>query len=364
MSNGKYTRAVIGANYGDEGKGLITDYLCRTEGADVVVRFNGGAQAGHTVVAPGGHRHVFSHFGSGTLAGVPTMLSQFFVINPMLYVKERSELKNTLTAMGRAMPLVYASPDCRVTTYADMLINQQMELQRGANRHGSCGVGFNETLKRNGVAPLSMRDLWHYALTNDSQPIERCVETVMSSWARHRIGRTIRREDLMGEYLAACRLLAQEVKYARIEQFRDPIFEGAQGLLLDRDNRRDFPHLTNSKTGLHNVRKLWGDRIIIPYYVSRTYLTRHGAGPLPGEDPYMHFEDDTNHAGPWQGPLRFAPLDELLLIRIFNDAGVVFNLVLTHCDQVPPSETATLYVYGPKATDVMTERREDGEAVA
>lgn len=50
-------RVVIGANFGDEGKGLVTDYLCASEGAGMVVRFNGGAQAGHTVVTPDGRRH-------------------------------------------------------------------------------------------------------------------------------------------------------------------------------------------------------------------------------------------------------------------------------------------------------------------
>lgn len=54
---------VIGANYGDEGKGLITDYLAALDHSNtLVVRFNGGAQAGHTVQTPSGLRHVFSHF--------------------------------------------------------------------------------------------------------------------------------------------------------------------------------------------------------------------------------------------------------------------------------------------------------------
>ena len=84
-------RIVIGANFGDEGKGLVTDYLC-SQGAGVVVRFNGGAQAGHTVVTPEGERHVFRHFGSGTFLGVPTFLSQFFVCNPILFFEERKQL--------------------------------------------------------------------------------------------------------------------------------------------------------------------------------------------------------------------------------------------------------------------------------
>src|SRR6266850_5209509 len=97
-------RVVIGANFGDEGKGLITDYLC-SKGAGIVIRFNGGANAGHTVVTPEGERHVFRHVGSGTFLGVPTFLSQFFVCNPIAFFKERAEL----LAMG-CDPVLYAHP--------------------------------------------------------------------------------------------------------------------------------------------------------------------------------------------------------------------------------------------------------------
>jgi len=65
--------AVIGANFGDEGKGLMTDVLAsRAPSRTLVVRANGGAQAGHTVVTPEGRRHVFGHVGSGALCGAPT----------------------------------------------------------------------------------------------------------------------------------------------------------------------------------------------------------------------------------------------------------------------------------------------------
>ena len=103
--------AVIGANYGDEGKGLITDYLCRQVENPLVIRFNGGAQAGHTVESPEGVRHIFSHFGSGTLAGAPTYLSKHFVVNPILFNREY----DVLVEKG-IVPKVYVHPDCLVTT--------------------------------------------------------------------------------------------------------------------------------------------------------------------------------------------------------------------------------------------------------
>ena len=86
--------AVIGSGFGDEGKGLMTDYHSSQHDDAVVIRSNGGAQAGHTVTLPTGERHVFSHFGSGSLNGTPTFLSSYFVSNPMLFVKEYTNFVN------------------------------------------------------------------------------------------------------------------------------------------------------------------------------------------------------------------------------------------------------------------------------
>lgn len=76
----KQIKVVIGANFGDEGKGLMTDYFCNKLSADgsvLNIRHNGGAQAGHTVVTPDDKRHVFSHFGAGSFnSHVATYLSE------------------------------------------------------------------------------------------------------------------------------------------------------------------------------------------------------------------------------------------------------------------------------------------------
>src|SRR5687768_6543349 len=136
---------IIGALFGDEGKGLLTDYHAARFGSDVIVaRFNGGAQAGHTVVLPDGRRHIFSHFGSGTLTGAATFLSRYFVSNPLLFLREAAELE----AIGIASPVIFADERAPVTTPYDMLINQWAETARGSAKHGSCGVGFGETVER------------------------------------------------------------------------------------------------------------------------------------------------------------------------------------------------------------------------
>lgn len=342
-------RAVIGASFGDEGKGLITDYLCATQGAGMVVRFNGGAQAGHTVVTPDRQRHVFKHFGSGTFCGVPTFLSQFFTVNPILFFHELAELRR----LGLA-PVVYAHPTCMVTTFADMLINQRLETARGAGRHGSVGVGISETWERNQVPELAitMADLW-----NGVQLRPR-LGAICGRYAEFRTGAAIADSEAMIEaFVQACEQFAAVVQPLGIGQCREPVFEGAQGLLLDQDRREFFPHVTRSNTGLKNVRALCFDaglELGDVYYVSRTYVTRHGAGPLPGEDPAMSFADDTNRPNEFQGTLRFAPLDPTALLkRCAEDfGGPGFRVALTHCDQRPPPLNADLYAYGPRRIDV------------
>ncbi len=140
----KTARVVIGAQFGDEGKGRVTDHYAAEVGGDgIVIRFNGGAQAGHTVVTPDGLRHVFSHVGSGAFAGAATFLSRFFVSNPILFLKEMA----ILAAKGVELR-IYVDPHGPVTTPYDMMINQIVERERGGNRHGSCGVGFGETIER------------------------------------------------------------------------------------------------------------------------------------------------------------------------------------------------------------------------
>jgi len=347
-------RVVIGASFGDEGKGLVTDWLC-SQGAGMVVRFSGGAQAGHTVVTPEGERHIFRHVGSGTFCEVPTFLSQFFVCNPILFMQERDQL----FALG-FHPVVYAHPDCLVTTFMDMLINQARETRRGAKRHGSCGIGFHETIVRSNVPELkiTMADLWNGGKNLESQLAEIC-----GKYAKFRCGESFDQPKATAAFIECCNHFAQCVNPLGIGQCKDPVFEGSQGLLLDQDNKEFFPHVTHSNTGMKNVELLCAQAGITQkeaYYVSRTYLTRHGAGPLPGEDAAMSFDDDTNKSNAFQGSLRFAPLDAgKLRARCAKDAGSnPYKLVLTHCDQSDAPCEADLYFDGPRRDCVSTSKRE------
>lgn len=81
----KDIKIVIGANFGDEGKGKLTDYYTKNADNCIVVCSNGGAQRGHTVLKSDGTRHVFHHFGSGTLNGADTYLPEDFILNPLVF---------------------------------------------------------------------------------------------------------------------------------------------------------------------------------------------------------------------------------------------------------------------------------------
>lgn len=353
-------RVVIGANYGDEGKGLITDYLC-SQGAGIVVRFNGGAQAGHTVVFDG-MRHVFHHFGSGTLRGVPTYLSNFFICNPILHAQEYTQLLSLWE--GGEVPTLYAHPECNVTTFVDMIINQYKHTR---NKHGSCGVGINETVNRSqiGHLKLTMGDLWNGV---DLVPL---LNELCHKYCLFRTGKHLNElgpydvDAMISKFVKGCAMFAELVHPLGIAQCAnmDPVFEGAQGLLLDQNRTDDMPHLTRSNTGMQNVRKLCaqaGINDIETYYVSRTYLTRHGNGPLPGETSKILFDDDTNIDHPFQGKLRFAPLDKMALIKRcaldYGNERSIFRLAFTHCDQLEldtASMGAHLHSYGPTAEHVV-----------
>ena len=83
----------VDLGFGDAGKGSIVDFLTREHNAHTVIRYNGGAQAGHRVVTDDGREHVFAQFGSGTLAGADTHLSRYMLLDPVAMLAEAAHLR-------------------------------------------------------------------------------------------------------------------------------------------------------------------------------------------------------------------------------------------------------------------------------
>lgn len=344
----KRAAAVIGAGFGDEGKGLITDYLCMKTPRALVVRFNGGAQAGHTVQSPDGRRHVFHHFGAGSFTGATTYLSQFFIVNPLLWRQEHRDL----VKLG-IQPTVFVDRAALVTTPYEMLVNQEAETARGNGRHGSCGVGINETIIRDEHFPIRAADIQKPALLRDRLDHVRKViapKRLADVGVSHPTALTeqmLESDDFADWFASVCGEFGRAVTFVEGDFLRratdDIVFEGAQGLLLDQDHHF-FPHVTRSKTGLTNVLVLAGQADIEHIdvaYVTRAYLTRHGAGPFPTEEDHLAFDDPTNRPHPFQGALRFGWLDIALTksaidkdLSLTDRISVTKTLAVTCLDQV------------------------------
>lgn len=360
---------VIGSSFGDEGKGLVTNWL--SDNDTTVIRFNGGAQAGHTVQSEDGHRHVFSHFGAGSMKGAKTWLGEEFIINPVVFRKEMEDYKK----LPFGKPNIWYDYRCKFTTPWDMVINQEVEMKRADDRHGSVGLGFGETIER-------------YEQLGMSLPFDKLVgcredfvDFMVKKWVPGRakdlgiesridyIQDTFSNRRFVDKYFedvayfmdhansSGVRNPSQDLTFMVGKRSSKIVFEGAQGLLLDQ-HFGTFPHVTRSNTGLMNIDKLAKLNHITSldmYYVTRCYLTRHGAGPLENEltePPVANFADKTNKPNPFQGSLRFAPLNlNKLRERIdrdlrFSTLTKRLNLVITCMDQIGEDNRIPVIING------------------
>jgi adenylosuccinate synthase len=310
--------AVIGAAFGDEGKGRMTDYFVSANKApSIVVRYNGGAQAGHTVCV-GDKTHTFHHFGSGVFGGAHTYLSRFFIANPMLYVNEYQDL-----ALKGFKPVTLCNMDMPISTPYDMMLNRELELHRGKNRHGSCGYGISETIHR--LCTSKYKLFAKDAVCNPKQ-FRECVKEIRKKWIHKRLSEmkitkpsesfkeAVSSDKIFDNYMSDSSFMVNSLQFEsiiRLAQYETIVFEGSQGLGLD-ERHRFFPHVSRSKTGIDNIQDICRElsiKEIDVCYVTRAYTTRHGNGPLPTEDLAMSFDDPTNIENLWQGKMRFGCLD-------------------------------------------------------
>lgn len=333
---------IIGAGYGDEGKGYFTDYISSQKKQSVVIRFNGGAQAGHTVIDPNGKRHVFGHFTSNLfLNNASSYLSKYFQINPLIFLKELKQLK----ILG-INPSIACHSDCYLATPFDMLINQWLESSRGDKRHGSCGLGIGETIHRSEVenCPLYIKD------TIDENVLRNKINSVKEVFLK-RIKELNLEEELnkfkfvleqnfidqfIMDIVEMKKVLKIGVDNIKSVFFKNKsiVFEGAQGLMLDQ-YMGEFPYVTRSNTGLKNVIDFSCENNITQLnivYVTRAYKTRHGAGSLKWEmldKPYENIIDSTNTPNEYQGTIRYAYLDlNVLNETIIKDLNSVEKTIL------------------------------------
>ena len=351
MKNGmKMSKIVVGLGFGDEGKGRTTSYLCSVTYNPIVVRANGGHQAGHTVVH-NGVRHIFSTFGSGTLQGVPTYWHKNCTFFPTAVFNEHTILKKFLPK-----PKLYVHPLCPVTTPFDIIYNKEMEKRMG---HGSVGVGFGATLQRQeSHYKLFVQDLYYENILREK------LRNISMHYCRNGLvieGRVIEdvADDLIDRFVVMCNDVKEIIEVSDESIIEDyyPIFEGAQGIMLDQDFGF-FPNVTRSNTTSKNALELLSGEIAKPfrfipeiYYVTRAYQTRHGNGYMTNENlcgvQLKNNEHETNKDNEFLGKFRKTVLDiDLLNYALECDnhfsTGITKNLVITCADQTGAFSTAVI----------------------
>jgi len=336
---------VTGLGFGDEGKGITVETLCRHIGAKLVVRHNGGAQAAHNVISNGGKHHTFAQLGSGSfIPGVRTLLSEYMMVNPFTFLNECDvfERKGQDIA-GRVLVDVRAL----ITTPFHVYLNRARETARGTARHGTTGMGVSETVLDAAARPgdvMRVGDLLkgtvhiYDKLMATHAALLPVMEKLDAAGDFHRLDLryiVTQFEEFLGRVVPVSEQQVSELLHTS----RSIVFEGAQGVMLDEDYGL-HPHTTWSHTTALNAVCMLRDAGIfderlVRIGVTRTYGTRHGAGPFPGESYRVRFPELHNGNDGYAGQFRQGWLDvNMLKYAIRCNAGIDY-LVVNHADCVP-----------------------------
>jgi adenylosuccinate synthase len=347
MSATRYA-SVLGLGFGDCGKGRFVDALTRRWQAHTVARFNGGAQAGHNVVDEARH-HTFSQFGSGTFVpGVATLLLDPVIVHPTALLVEAEALGRI--GVNDAIARLKIDQQCKVTTPYHQAAGRLRELLRGVKAHGTCGVGVGETVRHSlahpaevicygdlPVAPMEKLMAARATLLAELSPQCEGIAACRDELA------VLRDETLGQRWMLSARSLARSCRPASVDEIAEALhkpgsvmFEGAQGILLD-EWRGFHPHTTWSSTttaAVESVASRFGITGGIEHYgVLRSYLTRHGTGPLPTHDASLDALPEPHNSGHgWQGTFRRGHPDAVLLRYALEAVGILNGLLVSHLD--------------------------------
>ncbi|MBD1861594.1 MULTISPECIES: adenylosuccinate synthase [Trichocoleus] len=275
---------VIGAQWGDEGKGKITDLLSKS--ADVVVRYQGGVNAGHTVVVKD-KTFKLHLIPSGILyPDTECIIGSGTVIDPKILIEELDQLDKLNVSTKNLL----ISETAHVTMPYHRLIDQASEERRGSHKIGTTGRGIGPTYadksERTGIRVMdlmnaeSLRKQLNWAINYKNVILEKLYNLP-----------PLDPEAVIAEYLEYAERLRPHVVdcslkiYDAIQRRRNILFEGAQGTLLDLDHGT-YPYVTSSNPVAGGacvgagVGPTMIDRVI---GVAKAYTTRVGEGPFPTE---------------------------------------------------------------------------------
>ncbi|GLI53482.1 adenylosuccinate synthase [Thermodesulfovibrio yellowstonii] len=276
------TVVIIGAQWGDEGKGKIVDFL--TEKCDYVVRFQGGCNAGHTVVV-GEEKYILHLIPSGILhKNKKCIIGNGVVLDPSGLLKEIE----TLTQKGIEIDNnLYIAKHCHLIMPYHIAIEEQSEKKKkiGTTKKG-IGPCYTDKIARNGVRMIDL--LYPDVLKNKIRANLEIINFLLKNLYN---AETLDEANILTQYLNYAEKLKKYIADAdilinkAIDSGKKVLFEGAQGTLLDIDHGT-YPYVTSSNTIAGGActgagvspRKI--DNII---GIVKAYTTRVGEGPFPTE---------------------------------------------------------------------------------
>jgi adenylosuccinate synthase len=278
---------IVGSQWGDEGKGKFVDVL--TERADWVVRFQGGSNAGHTIVIDG-VKTALSLLPSGILRpGVKCLLGAGVVLNPAVLIAEMERLR---VAGGEISPArLVIDRDAHLVLDYHVAIDKAREAQRGANRIGTTGKGIGPAYEdRSQRSGIRCADLLHLegvrarvlAHVEEKNKILRHVLASDSEIEFEPLWKALEgHAAILAPYIGN----GSSVTHEALRDGQNVIFEGAQGVLLDQVHGT-YPFVTSSSTiaGSAAIGVGVGPRMIDSVVgLAKAYTTRVGEGPFPTE---------------------------------------------------------------------------------
>ena len=343
---------VVGMQWGDEGKGKIIDYLCRDK--DIVVRFQGGNNAGHTVVV-GDRKFIFHLIPSGILRkGKICAIGNGVVIDPKVLIEEIQYLNKA--------GIKISSKNLRISAFAHVImpyhrimdgLREQNRVQKIGTTQRGIGPCYVDKAARSGIRMVDLISPEAFALKLKDNLHEK------NSLFGDVYGiNTFSFQDIYNEYAAYARILAPYIcdltEFFYDQRKKKYLFEGAQGTFLDVDFGT-YPFVTSSHTVSGNANLGSG----LPFIkidemvgIAKAYTTRVGEGPFPTElvdDVGGFFRKKGKEFGATTGrPGRCGWLDLVLLKRakIINNINRMIITKLDILDEIAELQVCVKYKQG------------------
>ena len=286
---------VIGTQWGDEGKGKIVDLL--TDRASAVVRFQGGHNAGHTLVIEG-NKTVLHLIPSGILrAGVRCLIGNGVVLSPVALLEEIDMLEAGGVPARERLGI---SESCPLILPYHIALDQAREVARGKKAIGTTGRGigpaYEDKVSRRGIRLGELLDPAHF-----TERLREVMEYHNFTLVNYFKADAVDYQQVLDEALAQGEKIAPMVEdvpgtlHRLRAEGKSIMFEGAQGALLDIDHGT-YPYVTSSTTtagGAASGSGVGPRDLDYVLGIVKAYTTRVGAGPFPTE----LFDDDGQYLG-------------------------------------------------------------------